>query len=316
MIRINIEKDNFQQFRKACLEVIDKDIEICYNNNILNYNFKLNSGDNVERDFIGIYQSFVFGGILTRDGELAYLNQAHNYNIQYLKGEGDNMMGMKELNLKTISRNIFTTTYSLKCDKCGHSGVHSVKSAYLPKCPKCASEEGRSPQIKVSDLVHSSSLMDRADGEMISFFREGSEGFRVRLGLSQAQNTVLTNIRVGNNFKNAVLDLFEMENGEVDRLYHQTNPVVMPKATDSVMAPVKKATSTKKAKSKITDDDLVFVLDTIKANFDGKSFKSRDLSPLTIDRFTARQLPSRLTKLVSKGMLSADNSSPKNYVLV
>ena len=36
MKRINIEtgkfENDFQQFRKACLEVVDEDIEICYNN--------------------------------------------------------------------------------------------------------------------------------------------------------------------------------------------------------------------------------------------------------------------------------------------
>ena len=63
----------------------------------------------------------------------------------------------------------------------------------------------------------------------------------------------------------------------------------------------KKATTTKKSnkKSSITDTDLAYIMEQIEANFkQGEKFKNKDLASLVEDRFTARQTPSRLKKLV------------------
>ncbi|MBO5424581.1 MAG: hypothetical protein J6A25_03625 [Lachnospiraceae bacterium] len=77
----------------------------------------------------------------------------------------------------------------------------------------------------------------------------------------------------------------------------------------------KKAKSTKK-KSSITDTDLVYIMEQIEANFkQGEKFKNKDLASLVEDRFTARQTPSRLKKLVDAGKLESDTASPKNYWL-
>ena len=102
-----------------------------------------------------------------------------------------------------------------------------------------------------------------------------------------------------------------MDNKSID----SNKPAEAPRpASVSTSAP--KKTTTRKAKSKITDEDLTFVLNQIRVNFANKSFKSRDLAPKVADRLTARQLPSRLTQLVNKGILNADNASPKNYTLI
>lgn len=81
----------------------------------------------------------------------------------------------------------------------------------------------------------------------------------------------------------------------------------------------KKATTTKKSnkKSSITDTDLAYIMEQIEANFkQGEKFKNKDLASLVEDRFTARQTPSRLKKLVDAGKLESDTASPKNYWLV
>ena len=80
----------------------------------------------------------------------------------------------------------------------------------------------------------------------------------------------------------------------------------------------KKATTAKKSakKSSITDVDLAYIMEQIEANFkQGEKFKNKDLAPLVEDRFTARQTPSRLKKLVDAGKLESDTASPKNYWL-
>ena len=82
----------------------------------------------------------------------------------------------------------------------------------------------------------------------------------------------------------------------------------------------KKATTAKKStkkKSSITDTDLAYIMEQIEANFkQGEKFKNKDLASLVEDRFTARQTPSRLKKLVDAGKLENDTASPKNYWLV
>lgn len=76
----------------------------------------------------------------------------------------------------------------------------------------------------------------------------------------------------------------------------------------------KKQTNNTKAYSNDTLNELEFVLEIIHNNFSSNTkFKNKDLAPYVSNRFTSRQLPSRLKKLVDKKLLFSDNSSPKNY---
>lgn len=68
-----------------------------------------------------------------------------------------------------------------------------------------------------------------------------------------------------------------------------------------------------KAKSVgVQDDDLTFLYELAKANFKpNQKFKNGDLAKLQ-KKFTNRQTPSRLKKLVESGLLKAEGT-PKNY---
>lgn len=65
----------------------------------------------------------------------------------------------------------------------------------------------------------------------------------------------------------------------------------------------------------IVENDLTFLLDIIKANFKvGQGFKNADCAKLQ-NRFTSRQTPSRLKKLVEQGSLKSEGT-PKTYYLI
>lgn len=86
---------------------------------------------------------------------------------------------------------------------------------------------------------------------------------------------------------------------------------------EKAAAPVSKSAPKRGSKkSAISDDDLDYIMEQIKAKFPNETkFKNKDLAPLVQDRFTARQTPSRLKKLVDMGQLDSDSASPKNYWL-
>lgn len=329
MKRIDIIKEKYQQFRVACLESVDEDIEICYNNNILIHNFDYSSKINkvynhhttrhggamteIESEVFDIYQMMVKGGVPTRVGEREIFVVENNLNIQY--AEGDNMIGLTNLTAKVNARQLYTTTYYLECGECGHKGFTSVKKEMMPKCPKCAGKAHVAPQIPMADLVDASSLINREPEKKkeLTFFNENKEnGFNVKLILDNAQAETLQQVQGGVLLGEGIKRLYGLENKAID-----ANKKESPRPISPVVAPAskpKKATTTK-SRSKITDDDLNFVLQQIRTHFTGKSFKSRDLAPKVADKLTARQLPSRLTQLVNKGILDADSSSPKNYTI-
>jgi hypothetical protein len=66
--------------------------------------------------------------------------------------------------------------------------------------------------------------------------------------------------------------------------------------------------------SKINDAELHRILAVIRANFDATEFQNKDLSPL-VQGLTARQVPSRIKKLVDAGHLTDLGGSPKKYIL-
>lgn len=67
--------------------------------------------------------------------------------------------------------------------------------------------------------------------------------------------------------------------------------------------------------SKIKTDELDMILNVIKENFAaGQQFKNKDLSEL-IKSLTARQIPSRLKKLVDDGSIVDCGGNPKSYSL-
>jgi hypothetical protein len=68
------------------------------------------------------------------------------------------------------------------------------------------------------------------------------------------------------------------------------------------------------AESKVTTSEVSGIMDIIEANFSGVEFQNKDLSPLVKD-LTARQIPSRLKKLVDAGKLQDLGGSPKKYKL-
>lgn len=67
--------------------------------------------------------------------------------------------------------------------------------------------------------------------------------------------------------------------------------------------------------SKIKTSEVDGIIDIIAANFDGIEFQNKDLSPLVKD-LTARQIPSRLKRLVDAGKLQDLGGSPKKYKLI
>ena len=65
----------------------------------------------------------------------------------------------------------------------------------------------------------------------------------------------------------------------------------------------------------IVDNDLDYLYNVIKDNFKvGKGFKNAECAKLQ-DRFTSRQTPSRLKKLVEQGKLKSEGT-PKTYYLI
>jgi len=70
-----------------------------------------------------------------------------------------------------------------------------------------------------------------------------------------------------------------------------------------------------KPKSKINDAELDRILAVIQKNFDATEFQNKDITPF-IEGLTARQVPSRIKKLVDAGKLTDLGGSPKKYILV
>lgn len=76
------------------------------------------------------------------------------------------------------------------------------------------------------------------------------------------------------------------------------------------------------SKSKITEEELEAVMDTIAKHFADKPFKSKDLLPLIPKNpagepfLNNRKLPSRLKKLAEFGKLEDKGGRPKSYSLV
>lgn len=325
MKRINIEtgkfENDFQQFRKACLEVVDEDIEICYNNSILKHNFDYKNKvlktykyhatkhegaiSRIESEIFDIFSVMTKGGINTRVGTKEVFNQAHDYDVEYM--EGDNMIGLKNVKVKTMGRQLYTNSYVVDCVECGRRTFSSVKTGFFTKCPRCANENHEAPQIKMSELLD---MCEVTAGEEEGVINLKADGINIELELDKAQKETMSKIAT-HDLKQKLQTLYVMDNKSID----SNKPAEAPRPV-SVSTSAPKKTTTRKAKSKITDEDLTFVLNQIRVNFANKSFKSRDLAPKVADRLTARQLPSRLTQLVNKGVLNADNASPKNYTLI
>lgn len=67
-------------------------------------------------------------------------------------------------------------------------------------------------------------------------------------------------------------------------------------------------------KTKINADELNTVISVIETHFRSTDFQNKDLAPL-IEGLTARQIPSRLKRLVESGDLIDLGGSPKRYKL-
>lgn len=74
---------------------------------------------------------------------------------------------------------------------------------------------------------------------------------------------------------------------------------------------IKKA---KNAKPKITGDEIQDLFENvIKIAFKDKEFKNKDFHLLVADKYSNRQTPSRLKKMVENGWLEDLGGSPKTY---
>lgn len=204
----------------------------------------------------------------------------------------------KGLNIKVGSagEHINTMAYMVECKDCGNKGFVSTQKGKMPLCPKCSEQNG----IEYQELINEAIGYNTGAGELM--FKDSS---LMELKMS---NRMKAQMEEGLNSITTVMEVFC---GVSER------KVTKAEAKDTTFSAEKKASSPRKSTSKektqtITDDDLTYLLDTIQANLNGK-FKNKDLAPLVSDRFSARQTPSRLKKMVDAGMLECDSASPKSY---
>lgn len=96
----------------------------------------------------------------------------------------------------------------------------------------------------------------------------------------------------------------------VEGLKQDNFNLVMEQVTADFTSTTKKIAT----ESKVTTTETDKIIDIIKSNFTNVEFQNKDLSPLVTD-LTARQIPSRLKKLVDAGKLQDLGGSPKKYKL-
>lgn len=206
---------------------------------------------------------------------------------------------IKGLNIKAGSagEHINTMAYMVECKDCGKKGFVSTRKGRMPLCPKCSGENG----VEYKELLEEAIGYNAETNELM--FKDGSVmelkmSNRMKEQMEEGLNTIAT-----------VMEVFC---GVTERKAPKTIANDKKTVAKISSAPVSKKPNGKKKSSAITDDDLDYILLKIQANLTGK-FKNKDLAPLVSDRFTARQTPSRLKRMVDAGMLECDNASPKNY---
>lgn len=64
---------------------------------------------------------------------------------------------------------------------------------------------------------------------------------------------------------------------------------------------------------KITDEEINNLFQVVRENLEGKEFKNKDFHMLVHDKYTNRQTPSRLKKMVENGYLEDLGGTPKSY---
>lgn len=64
---------------------------------------------------------------------------------------------------------------------------------------------------------------------------------------------------------------------------------------------------------KITNEEIDDLFQIVKENLEGKEFKNKDFHLLVHDKYTNRQTPSRLKKMVERGYLEDLGGTPKSY---
>jgi len=68
-----------------------------------------------------------------------------------------------------------------------------------------------------------------------------------------------------------------------------------------------------KTKKGITDDEIEELFNLIKLKFKDESFKNKEFHLMVADKYTNRQTPSRLKRMVEKGWLEDLGGTPKKY---
>jgi hypothetical protein len=300
---IKIINGEYQQFRKDCLDNLNKEITIEYEGNTLIHTFEDSIAHpmKVESEIANIYQVMTKGAIPFTNGIDSYLDIDHGYKVNY-RGD-DIMIGLKNIKMTTQGRHTYTTTYMITCEECGRTTFHSVKSDNLPKC-RCASEHHLAPQVKAEELIDMCDYVDLQD----NIVHLKGQGVSIELKLDQAQLETMGKV-ASDDVREKLKTLFHISNNSIDI----NKPAEEPRPAS---VPMPKSTTTRKAKSKISEDDFAYILEAIQMNFGAKSFKNKDLAPFVAEQFSARQLPSRLTQMVNRGILTATNTSPKSYNLV
>lgn len=197
----------------------------------------------------------------------------------------------------SAGEHINTMAYMVECRDCGHRGFVSTSKGKMPLCPKCSGQNG----IDYKELMEEAIGFNTGTNELM--FKDGSTmelkmSNRMKEQMEEGLNTIAT-----------VMEVFC---GVTERKAPKTAAKDKKAVAEISNAPISKKPNGKKKSSAITDDDLDYILLKIQANLTGK-FKNKDLAPLVADRFTARQTPSRLKRMVDAGMLECDNASPKNY---
>ncbi len=218
---------------------------------------------------------------------------------------------IKGINTKVelISDGFNNYTYRLQCADCGHSGFVTTPIGKFPVCPGCKeiSEAG----ISVKEIAERCDKYSDIDDRTSSITLKEEGNLVIKRSTRVKKEAGMLNSRGYTMFES----IFRAMTGEERVPLTKEEFKAKQEETNKILnAPVSKKPSTKKKSSAITDCDLVYIMDKIKENLKGK-FKNKDLAPLVADKFTARQTPSRLKKLVESGHLDCDSSSPKSYWL-
>lgn len=216
---------------------------------------------------------------------------------------------LKGLNIvsKFISESVNITAHKIECKECGHSGFVSPRRGKIPTCPKCSGMNGIEYSEVLKETIGVDGYSDTHHNMILT------DGTILELQHSEKMGKQMGRLNTtGVGILECVYKIFS---GEEKPAVTKEEADKEKKRTQEIFSAAKSAPkSSSKRKTAITDDDLDFIMKKIEVSFDiNEKFKNKDLAPLVEERFSARQTPSRLKRMVDAGMLECDSASPKNY---